>query len=380
MKNYLIYTLVTSWDEPPRARHQVTNELKEEGKVYFVERNKVGRPRIELKEIEKNVILVTPYFPVVYKVRYRTPGLNEIYHHWLLKKIKGLSIDFEMVISFDYTAHAIHQYYDNVIFYCADDNVGFGNFNPFFINQYHTKTERLAAEKARACIVTSDYMGVKIGNYNTNTHVVPLGAPLINYTNIAYPCKEKELPTLGIVGYLDYNMDFTLLYQILEKFRTIFIGPVSEANKQKLEKYPNAEFVGQKTGLELYECLSKVDVCIAPYDVTKLNKGATPNKLWLYLALGKPSVVTNMPNIKNWDFGDKLVYKCDNKDFIANCIQAYTDDNYELSLKRVEYAKNNSWKNRIEKIKEIFYQAKTDNNSLKVNTGSLEANLDMNLL
>lgn len=358
MKNYLVYTTVTTWNEPPRARHQVTNELKLGGKVYFVETNKVGRPRVEVKQVEENVIVVTPYFPMLYKVRYRTPGLNELYHNWLLKKIKEFNVLFEMVISFDFTAPAINNYFDNVVFYCADDNVGFGNFNPFFINRYHTITEKRVAQKAKACIVTSDYMGLKIGSYNANTHVVPLGAPLIDYFNLTSVEKKNELPTLGIVGYLDKNLDMSLLFSLLETFPMIFIGPISESNKQKLAKYKNAQFVGPKTGKDLYDCLSKADVCVAPYDVKKLNKGATPNKLWLYLALGKPCVVTNMPNINNWHFDNKLVYKCDNKNFIECCVQAYKDDSLELALMRIEVAKNNSWKNRVEKIKEVYYTSK----------------------
>ncbi len=355
-KNYLIYTTVTVWDEPPRARHQVANELKEDGVVYFVETNKVGKPRIELRKAEDNVVVITPYFPVVYKARYRTPVLNEIYHKWLLKKIKQLEVDFDIVVTFDYTAPGIHDYFDNVLFYCVDDNVGSGNFNPFFINYYHTRTEAAVARKAKVCICSSDYMGKKIGAYNPNTYVVPLGAPQIDVGGLQLKEKQDQLPTLGLVGYLDQkNVDMNLICQLMEKFRLIFIGPVSEVNKEKLAIYPNAEFVGPKTGEALYDSLRRADVCIAPYDPAKLNKGATPNKLWLYLALGKPCVVTNMPNIANWDLGDKLVYRCENKDFIQRCLDAYCDDNPELALARVELARNNSWKHRVEQVKNLFY-------------------------
>jgi hypothetical protein len=359
MKNYLIYTTVTTWDEPPRARHQVSNELKADGRVYFVERNKVGGPRVEFKQVEDNIVVVTPYFPVLYKVRYRTPVLNEIYHHWLLKKIRSTQVEFEMVISFDYTAPAINRYFDNVVFYCADDNVGFGNFNPFFINQYHTRTEKLVAKKAKACIVTSDYMETKIGCYNPNTHIVPLGASVINYDTVFNSAGKRELPVLGIVGYLDNNLDIPLLCKMLEQFKIIFIGPVSAANREKFVAYPNAKFVGPKTGNDLYDCLSQADVCIAPYDIDRLNKGATSNKLWLYLSLGKPVVVTNFHNIKNTDFGEKLVYKCENNEFIDKCIQAYEEDTQELAVKRIEFARSNSWKHRVEKIKEIYYNTRS---------------------
>ncbi|HEX6916199.1 MAG TPA: hypothetical protein VF145_13210 [Chitinophagaceae bacterium] len=359
MKNYLVYTNVTTWDEPPRARHQVTNELKADGVVYFVEKNRVGRPRVELRKAEENVVVVTPYFPVVHKARYRMPVINEVYHNWLLKKIGDLDLRFDMVVNFDHTAPCINRYFDNVVFYCADDIVGVGNFNPFFINRYHARTERLVAEKSKACICTSEYMGQKIGMYNRNTHVVPLGAPLINYHGTVAPAREKELPTLGLVGYLDNNMDMELLYQILDQFHTIFIGPVSEANRKKLARFPKAELVGPKTGAALYEALSRADVCIAPYDPAKLNKGATPNKLWLYLTLGKPAVVTNMPNIEKWDLGEELVYRCENKDFIANCIKAYREDSIEHVIRRQELARGNSWKHRVEKIKEIYHRSIT---------------------
>jgi glycosyltransferase involved in cell wall biosynthesis len=369
MKNYLIYTVVTTWNEPPRARHQVTNELKQEGKVYFVERNRVGRPRIELTQVEENVVIVTPYFPVLYKVRYRTPGLNELYHNWLLKKIKEMKLDFEMVISFDYTAPAINRYFDNVVFFCADDNVGFGNFNPSFINRYHTKTEKLVAEKAKACIVTSDYMGWKIGNYNKNTHVVPLGAPRIENIVIAPPEKKAAVPTLAIVAFFDKSFDMELICELAEKFPIILIGPMDEGRKKILSRYPNAELVGPKTGKDLYQCLSRADVCIAPYNLRTINKGLTPNKLWLYLALGKPCVVTDVPNIKSWHFEDKLVYKCKPEEFINCCMQAYKDDNYELAVRRIEVAKNNTWKTRVDKLKEIFYSSRElSNQALQAQT------------
>lgn len=356
MKNYLLYTVVAIWNEPPRARQQIANELKQEGKVYFVERNKIGWPHIKISQAEENVFVITPYFPLDYRYRYRLGVINSIYHKWLLSRIKGLNLSFEMVISFDYTAPAIHNYLNNFVFYCADDNVGYGNFNPVWVNNYHTRTERLVAEKAVACIVTSDYMHSKISKYNPKTFVVPLGAPSVSIDLPKISDKKDALPTLGLVGYLDSNMDEYLLEQILQKFNTIVIGPAKRKTSELIRKYPKARFVGAKTGKELYETLLKADVCIAPYDPRKLNKGATPNKLWLYLALGKPAVVTNMPNIESWEFPENVVYKCDNKQFIDLCIKAYKDDNAGLAYRRTQIAKDSTWAKRVERIKEIYYE------------------------
>ncbi|RYZ15720.1 MAG: glycosyltransferase, partial [Chitinophagaceae bacterium] len=351
---YLIYTTVTCWDEPPRARHQVAQELRKDGPVYFVEKNRTGRPRIEVREAEPNVFVITPYYWLDYRVRYRTPLINERYHRWLLGQIRSLGVPFELVVSFDYTAPGIHRFFDNVIFYCADDNVGFGNFNPFFINRYHTNTERAVASRARLCVVTSDYMKEKIGRYNPATHVVPLGAPLVDFQLSAFKHREG-LPVLGLVGYLDYNLDYDLIDALLQEFIIHFIGPASPANQERLSRHPNARLLGAKTGPDLYRALQDVDCCIAPYDESKLNKGATPNKLWLYLAMGKPAVVTNIPNIRSWQFDEGLVYKCVNEDFVATCRRACAEDRPERVQERVALARSNSWEARIRTIKDLYY-------------------------
>lgn len=354
MKNFLIHTLQTSWDEPPRARHQVTNELKTEGRVYFVERNKIGLPRIEVKQAEPNVYVITPYFYLDYRLRYRIAGVNETYYKWLFKKIKQLGVAFDLVMTFDFTAPEIHKHFQNVIFFSADDNVGLGKFTPKFVTEYHTRTERLVAQKAKLCIVTSDYMLHKIKRYNDSTFLVPLGAPAVKQAAM-FTASNHATPVLGLVGYLDKNLDYNLLHQLLQQFKIIFVGPISEKAKKDFVKYPNAHFVGVKTGDELYRFLGTMDVCIAPYDVNKINKGSTPNKLWLYLAVGKPVVVTDIPNIKNWKFGERLVYKCDNENFIANCLLAHAENNLELTRQREQLAQNNTWRKRVEEIKQLFY-------------------------
>ncbi|TCJ19318.1 hypothetical protein EPD60_02550 [Flaviaesturariibacter flavus] len=352
--NYLIYPTVTSWDEPPRARHQVAHELVKQGNVYFVEKNRTGRPRIEVRQVAPNLYVITPYFWIDYRVRYRTPGLNEAYHNWLLRGIRGLGVTFDMVFCFDFTAPAIHRFFDNVIFYAVDDNVGFGNFNPFFINQYHTRTERAVASRAQLCIVSSEYMGEKIRRYNPNTHVVPLGAPLIDHRPQTARIDRKGPSVLGLVGYLDNNLDYELLASLLGEFEIRFIGPASEANQKRLARFPNARLLGPKTGEELYRCLGEVDACIAPYDVRLLNKGATPNKLWLYLAMGKPPIITEMPNTRNWKFEEGLVYQCTNDLFADQCRKAVREDSEERALKRIELARNNSWEARIQQVHRLF--------------------------
>lgn len=53
----------TSWDEPPRCRYQVTNELAKSHRVFFIERNKVGTPCFELVTEQSSLVRITPYWP-----------------------------------------------------------------------------------------------------------------------------------------------------------------------------------------------------------------------------------------------------------------------------------------------------------------------------
>ena len=357
MPDFLLYTIVTQWDEPPRARHQIANELKKLGAVYFVEKNKKGSARIEINKVEENVVVITPFFPIDYRIRYRTPIINEIYHQWLLRQIKRLDISFDVVITVDYTAPAIHQYFDRVIFYCADDNVGFGNFNPWLINYYHTRTEKKVAAGATICVVTSDYMQSKISKYNNRCYNIPLGAPEVTINEVRMNDKKETLPTLGLVGYLDSNLDESLLYSLLAQFKIVFIGPASDETKAKMAKFTNATMLGPQTGNQLIESLQNVDVCIAPYDLKKINKGATPNKLWLYLSVGRPSVITKIPNIQSWKFENDMVYICNNDEFAGYCKIAYDRDNIMLANERIRTAKESSWHNRVNQILKLFYNS-----------------------
>jgi hypothetical protein len=358
MINYLIYASLTSWNEPPRSRHQITNELKQKGTVYFVERSKIGAPKIEIKKVEDNVYVLTPTYPIHFRIRYRTPILNEFYHNWLLNKLKKLSIKFDLVITFDFTSYLINNFSPNVIYYCGDDYIGNSDYKLFIIDWYHKKIEKNLATGTKLCIVTSEFLLEKISLYNFNTHLVPLGAPTVINHEVRYKESSNKEPVLGLVAYINRRMPLALLDDLLRRFKIVFIGPTDASIQKRYLSNENAEFIGLKEGVELYTALEKVDVTIAPYDEEKINKGVTPNKLWFYLALGKPCVVTDIPNIKNWFFEDKEVYKTKNKYFSDTCLQSFKEDDEASFYKRIETSKRNSWAHRVENILELFYESK----------------------
>jgi len=118
---YVVNT-VTSWNEPPRARHQLTKELAKNRPVIFVGRNELGVPRIEISQFSDLLKILIPYYPVDYRLRWRVPLINELYQRWLFRT---LSIEFGenaiRVINFDNTATQLFKYFKNVVYYCNDE-------------------------------------------------------------------------------------------------------------------------------------------------------------------------------------------------------------------------------------------------------------------
>ena len=77
---YLINT-ITSWQEPPRARHQVAQALAKNNEVIFVARNEIGMPKLEIYRTNEYLTVITPYYPIDYRIRFRLPLFNEIYQN-----------------------------------------------------------------------------------------------------------------------------------------------------------------------------------------------------------------------------------------------------------------------------------------------------------
>ena len=104
----------------------------------------------------------------------------------------------------------------------------------------------------------------------------------------------------------------------------------------------------------MYHEITQFDVGIIPYSLsTEIDR--TPNKLWLYLALGKPVVISNIQGIRNWVFPEKFVYKANNTDeFNDYIMMAYTENNQSLTKQRIQFAKDNTWGSRMNHLIQIL--------------------------
>jgi hypothetical protein len=77
--------------------------------------------------------------------------------------------------------------------------------------------------------------------------------------------------------------------------------------------------------------------------------------LWQYLATGRPAVITNLLNVRHWEFPAGTVYKANNdEEFVAFVEQAHKENSDILIKERIAIAANNSWSRRVDQLLEYI--------------------------
>ena len=361
MEPSFIINSITSKDEPPRARHQIAYALAKKFPVIFVSANKTGGLGSQLIEESRNLKFYIPYFPIDYRIRIRIPLINLIYQKWLFRNLKKRYPNYT-VINFDFTAKYISQFFVDNIYYCNDDFIGISKrINPGWISKYQEKCEELVTKNSRFCVGTSKYITGKLTNYNNNSFEIRLGAPEVK--NIERYIKRidrlNNKINVGLVGYFN-TLDFSLL-EILFKNQDLFftlVGPMNKKFEERLNAYQNVRITGKLVGDQLFEEVNKFDVGLIPYSLdSKVDR--TPNKLWLYLALGKPVVISNIHGIKDWQFPERFVYRANsNEEFLKLIEKAQLEDDSRVTMDRINFAKMNTWDARINEFLQLNHKLK----------------------
>lgn len=357
---------ITSWDEPPRARHQVTRALADRDEVVFVERNRVGAPGITIRPVTPTLTRVIPSWPVDYRARYRLPVLNELYQEWLYRAVFSGPLWRRhaegWVINFDHTATRLRRHVDpaRLVYYCNDDYLGNGRFTGGPILAYHRWAEQEVARRARFVVATAGSLVDKLRPSNSATHLIPLGAPddvpgeLAHFTGDDKARRPIQVAYVGFMRPDKLGIAWARPLMGDPRFHFTMIGPETEAIRRHMGG-PNVTFTGPRSGRPLYELLAAADVCICPYEAALINPGTTPNKVWLYLAMGKPAILTEIPNLEALQYDeDVLLVTPDNAQFPALVERAFAEDSPVRFERRRAVAADNTWARRVDRLQELM--------------------------
>ncbi len=347
----------TAWEEPPRARHQVAIELARTYPVYFVTRNRTGKPGLEIEQAGERLSIMRPSWPVDYRIRYRLPVVNELYQDWLFGVLFNARLKSEssIVLNFDHTATRLTRFHNRTVYYCNDDHIGNAPLTGVPISLYHRWAERRVAAEAGLCVGTSPYLVQKLMAYNPRTHLITLGAPSLTFQPRPPVSRSPNAQrTIGLVGFINSGkVPVALINRLTEESRNriVLVGPVTGEFRSRLKRPERVTLRGVLTGEALFREVEGFDVAIAPYDLSHSNKGVTPNKMWLYLTLGKPVVVTRLPNLTAWVFPEGVIYEASsNEEFIHLVDKAFAEDDATLFQKRLRCAAENSWSRKVDQL------------------------------
>jgi glycosyltransferase involved in cell wall biosynthesis len=258
------------------------------------------------------------------------------------------------VINFDFTARYLFNFFTRIVYYCNDDHTGLSKkINPGWIARYHEKSESYLAKRAELCVGTSSYLTAKLSALNANSVEIRLGAPDVpdSIKTRSSKARRPGLIHVGVVGFMN-TIDLNIINSLIsmENIAITIVGPYQKSDTKRITSSDRLNLTGPLTGNSLYNEIAGFDVGLIPYNL----KGAidrTPNKLWQYLAMGIPVVITNIKGIKNWEFPDDFVYRANDIQEFYDLIQkAVKRDNEKLKKSRIAFAAENSWDSRVDHL------------------------------
>lgn len=129
------------------------------------------------------------------------------------------------------------------------------------------------------------------------------------------------------------------------------IGPIDSISEdfKKLYRYQNIKILGKRPYEEIPHILSKMDIAIMPFIVNDVVKAVNPVKIYEYLSMGMPVISVKYNETEK--FGEKI-YLYSNKYEFVKKIEDAMENKFDQS--RIEYAQNNTWQKRVDKLYEII--------------------------
>lgn len=264
------------------------------------------------------------------------------------------------------TALDIIRNIDNklVVYYCIAD------FYRLVTNYKKVrKTENELLSESDVVFTQGEELSRKCIALNSNVHIFPFGVnnqffdlALTNSNESCADIKNVSKPIIGYIGGIHRHINFNLLSKMADahpEWSVVCVGPIQVQDKD-LPKRANIYFLGGKE-FSLLPCyIKEFNVCIIPYLVSEYTSTVYPTKLNEYLALGKPVVTTDLPEVIKFNRENNYLVSItyNENDFISH-ISSYIverDDSEAIAARKLCAQKNN-WEGRIEKMSNLMEAA-----------------------
>jgi hypothetical protein len=378
------------WDGPKRVRHNLMREYVKRGhRVLFVEAALTWVKLLKGTFFWKQAMLLfrgvreTPDGVMVTMVPPFLPGGEWVewicrLNWWMVRIWLKLfilpSLKMKSPLLFLFAPHAgslLGGFRESVsIYFCNDPFAELFEFPSARPNLQ--RIEDTLTRNADVVFTVSERLTEERKRHNANTHLIPLAAnvelfskALDESTPIPEELRLLSRPIIGHMGVINTRIDIELVRQVarlLPEASFVFIGPILELSHQMhddllgLQTCGNVHFLGSKAEELLPSYCKAVDVFIVPYlrdDVTKYIKANA--KFFQYVASGRPVVSTIGP----LELDREIVQTEVSPEKFAGAIRnALTQRTPEAVAKRLAFARNNSWAERVDRIERILNSMK----------------------
>ncbi len=256
--------------------------------------------------------------------------------------------------------------HDFLIYDCVDNYEGFPKYDTSEKKKKIYEQEKLLASRANIVFATTPGLTEKLKKYNPSVFFTPNVGDYERFFDIKNKgfeipedIKDIEKPIVAFTGAVDeYKFDKDLFKKIAfdyPSYSFVIMGPVAlkdrSSSKKELgfEDLENVYFLGTKDYTELPKYLAHFDEMIIPYQLNDYTVGGCfPVKFLDYLAVGLPTVVTDLPTYS--PFEDFCYISKNPNEFSQNIRKALEENSPEKIKQRQKIAKENTWDGKISKM------------------------------
>ena len=246
------------------------------------------------------------------------------------------------------------------VYYCAN-NMADSSISASQVSPYENKFFKNVDIVFTAAYVIQEYAS----KFSEKVFYFPPGIDFDKFdiaikspVNIPDDLNDISGPIVGYVGTLGKVLDQNIICAIADQctnFTIVLIGP-KYANIDELEKRKNILLLGAKPHDQLPYYIQGFDVGIVPYICNEFTEGVYPSKLNEYLAMGIPSVSTNLREVRESieSFAKVAIITDSVQEFVDAVKVSVVENSISLKELRIKVAEVNSWESRFKGISKIL--------------------------
>lgn len=350
-----IVLTMTSWNEPPRIRHEITYQLARRYNVLFLQLYQSHRLERPSLKYSNNIIVdkVGFGFRGMFRIFKYFPFFHRLYNLYLAKsisrKINKYNLnESSLIFTFQYDFPEVLELnqFSKKVYFCNDDFVNQDLNASNFEVQRKDNLQRRVVSLAQNVITVSLPLKYKLERYGKPVDIILSGHSFDLNISRSYKLLRRDRIHVCYMGFFNYGIAIDWLEFILtsNRIHLTVVGPVEiVAYLERMKKFPNFTHISSLSGEELQLELLSHDVLLMPYSSPVENAVTTvPAKLYQYLAVGKPIVSSSLENLIK--LPDGFVYKSITKEeFLSNIFTAYSNDSFYLADCRINEADKHTW-------------------------------------